>query len=137
MNVTLNAAADPVSTVTMLKRCLATNQALDLQAIMGQVQISRDTVVELLAGMVRRREVEVLCPVTVKRDGNPLSLHPLEHYRLIRPTDGDYLWETRIREDHKQIHSEPAEAWPAVADLPERVLDFSWLWPKTYAYSAG
>ncbi len=137
MNVKLNAGADPASTVTMLKRCLATNQALDLQAILGRVAISRDTVVELLSGMVKRREVEVLCPVTVQRDGTPLSLHPLEHYRLIRPTDGDFLWETRIREEHTHIHSEALDEWTAVADLPERVLDFSWLWPKTYAYSAG
>lgn len=137
MNVTTNAAVDSDGRVTMLKSCLATNQALDLKAILGRVNLGRDAVIELLASLVKRQEIEVLCPVTVQRNDAPLSLHPLEHYRLIRPTDGDYLWETGIREDHQRIHSEALEEWTAVADLPERVLDFSWLWPKTYAYSAG
>lgn len=137
MNVTMNAATDPAGRVTMLKSCLATNQALDLQAILGRVNLGRDAVIELLASLVKRREVEVLCPVTVKRDNTPLTLHPLEHYRLVRPTDGDFLWETGIREDYQRIHSEALEEWTAVADLPDRVLDFSWLWPRTYAYSAG
>lgn len=137
MNVTTNTAVDSDGGVTLLKSCLATNQALDLQAILGRVNLGRDAVIELLASLVNRQEIEVLCPVTVQRDDTDLSLHPLEHYRLIRPTDGDFLWEIAIREDHQHIHSEASEEWTAVADLPERVLDFSWLWPKTYAYSVG
>jgi len=137
MNVAMNPATDPAGVASVLKSCLASNQALDLQTILGRVSISRDAVIELLASLVKCREVEVLCPVTVKRDHSPLTLHPLEHYRLIRPTDGDYLWETRIREDHTHLHSEAPDEWTAVEELPERVLDFNWLWPKTYAYSAG
>lgn len=137
MNVAMNPANDPSGSVAVLKSCLASNQALDLQAILGRVAISRDAVIELLASLVKRREVEVLCPVTVRRDGAPLTLHPLEHYRLIRPTDGDYLWETGIKEDHRPFHNKSAEEWTAVAELPERVRDFSWIWPNTYAYSAG
>jgi len=137
MNATLNAAVDPAGMIAMLKSCLATNQALDLQAILGRVNLGRDAVIELLTSLVTRREVEVLCPVTVQRHDTPITLHPLEHYRLIRPTDGDFLWETGIREDHLRTHSEALEEWTTAVELPERVLDFSWLWPKTYAYSAG
>ncbi len=137
MNITTNAVTDPAGMHNMLKSCLANNQALNLQAILGRLNIGRDAVIELLSGLVTRKEVEVLCPVSVQRDSAPLTLHPLEHYRLVRPTDGDFLWETGIREDQSRIHTEALEEWTTAADLPERVLDFSWLWPKNYAYSVG
>ena len=130
-------ASESNESAESLRQCLASNQALDLQAILGQVKLERETVVALLDRLVQHKEVEVLCPVTVERDGASLSLHPLEHYRLVRPTDNDYRWETSIREEHVCIHKEGDGTWQAISQLPERALDFSWLWPKTYAYSAG
>jgi len=130
-------ASESNESAESLRQCLASNQALDLQAILGQVKLERETVVALLDRLVQHKEVEVLCPVTVERGGASLSLHPLEHYRLVRPSDNDYLWETSIREEHVRIHKDGDGAWQAISHLPERTLDFSWLWPKTYAYSAG
>ncbi len=137
MTITTKAVADPAVMHNMLKSCLANNQAIDLQAILGQLNIERDTVIELLSGLVKRREVEVLCPVTVQRDGAPLTLHPLERYRLIRATDGDFLWETGIQEEHQRICNATLEKWTTELEPRGRILDFHWLWPKTYAYSAG
>lgn len=137
MSVSTNAVADSTGMYNMLKSCLASNQALDLQAILGQLNIGRDAVIELLSGLVTRKEVEVLCPVTVRRDNAPLTLHPLEHYRLVRPTDGDYLWETGIQEERRRICNTALEEWTSEPELPERILDFNWIWPGTYAYTAG
>lgn len=137
MNNRMTTPEAPNKRANILKKCLAASHALDLQGIIQKVGIEREAVVELLSDLVQKREVEVLCPVTVTRGQRHLTLHPLEHYRLVRPTDHDYLWQTRIRDNQIRIHQEAIEEWAEVPELSERTLDFSWIWPKNYAYSAS
>jgi hypothetical protein len=111
-----------------LRKCLASRQALNLDLILAnQAGEGRDLIMKALEGLVSRREVEVLCPVTVGfGGGSKPTFHPLEHYRLVRATDHDFRWveERELR----------AARW-----TPERHGDSAWFlpWRQPVCAAAG
>jgi hypothetical protein len=80
----------------MIRRILGTCEAMDLNGLVRSLAMDRDVVERELERLVDRGEVEVLSPLffggrapneeSRRRNGK-------NHYRLIRATDDDSLWE--------------------------------------------
>ena len=122
-------------TTRRLKQCLEANGAMDLNAILKHIGTGRDYAVKALSHLVSMNEVEVLRPVAVQARG-AISLHPLEHYRLIRPTDMDYRWEADIQENQEAVSPKDLRLW-ALFEEPLTEIPWSgWRWPACeLAYS--
>jgi len=129
----------PAVVMAGLRKCLATRQAVNLDSMLEQAGIGRDLAMNALERLVAMQEVEVLCPVTAGGgERRKPTFHPLEHYRLVRSTDRDHLWQIYVTDA-------PAEhCWPevreddAVSLQAERAADFAWLPPwHPYAYCSG
>ncbi len=130
----------PPAVVAGLRKCLASRQAVSLELILQhQEGAGREMVMKALEGLVSLREVEVLCPVAVGAGGGrTLTFHPLEHYRLVRATDRDHVWQVHVTDAPDDCSRMVEREWQAASCMPERVSDFAWLLPwYRFAYRAG
>jgi hypothetical protein len=124
-----------------LRKCLASRQALNLDLILAnQAGEGRDLIMKALEGLVSRREVEVLCPVTVGfGGGSKPTFHPLEHYRLVRATDHDHAWQVDITESPVDFRWVEERELRAARWTPERHGDSAWFlpWRQPVCAAAG
>ena len=76
-----------------LERC----EAINLDCLSRSVGMDRGLVSRELKTLVNRGEVEVLRPLPpAGKLRNRRNCGPTEHYRLLRRTDTNYLWEQEI-----------------------------------------
>ena len=124
-----------------LRKCLASRQALNLDLILAyQAGECRDLIMRALEGLVSRKEVEVLCPVTLGYGGGcKPTFHPLEHYRLVRATDRDHAWQVDVMESPVDFSWVEERELQAARRTPERHGDSAWLlpWRQPVCAAAG
>ena len=120
----------------LLRHGLGRQQAANLERLADTLGMDRHTILEGLMTLVEDGEVEVLRPL-MSDHGTGTSVggegSPSVFYRLVRQTDGDYLWEQRLaqfspavrRSDHEQTEgrrersrSPAREAWPQAVPVP-------------------
>jgi len=76
-----------------LERC----EAVNLERLAEWIGADRNLVSREIKTLVQLGEVEVLRPLVGKKERRgPEQQGPAEHYRLIRRTDSDFLWEQEI-----------------------------------------
>lgn len=83
----------------MLRCQLERRQVAQLDELVEGVGLSGEVVDRALAELVSRGEVAVLRPirrVQAERGKTCVSGRDREYYRLVRESDGDYLWEQDI-----------------------------------------
>lgn len=78
----------------LLRSCLASCEAMNSERMAGRLSMSRDAVLRGLKVLVEAGEVEVIRPISAA-GRQSLGQGP-EHFRLIRETDDDFLWEQGI-----------------------------------------
>lgn len=94
----------PSALMVRIKQCLASRQAMGIELILKQMEAGNERVMSALSRLVAMQEVEVLRPVSVAAGGGRrLTFHPLEYYRLVRPTDRDCAWQVEIRERPAEV----------------------------------
>ncbi len=89
-------AAQPVD--QQLRSCLSRCETMNIEMIAQQTGITPDTVAARLHDLVARQEIEVLQPLTSRRetDDRSVSCDSMVFFRLIRSTDNDHLWEQEL-----------------------------------------
>ncbi len=124
-----------------LRKCLASRQALNLDYILAYEEgAGRDLIMKALEGLVSRKEVEVLCPVTVGFGGGcKLTFHPLEHYRLVRATDHDHAWQVDVMEPPVDFSWADGRESQSARWTPEWNTDSAWFlsWRQPACAAAG
>ncbi len=114
-----------------LKQCMQARHAVNMELIVHQTGARKEAVIKALEQLVSKCEVEVLRPVAAqtKPQAGP-TLHPREHYRLVRSADRDFVWQLQIRESadgfsRHSRHRHPKEWVPA--SIPDSTWFLPWL----------
>ncbi|MBN1510574.1 MAG: hypothetical protein JXB13_01035 [Phycisphaerae bacterium] len=98
MDTAIHAEPEGSHVDALLRDCLSECQAINLDALSRKLGLSEARLARALQAMAERGEIEVLRPLVLEEkpgmgDGRRARL---EHYRLIRETDSDYLWEQNV-----------------------------------------
>jgi hypothetical protein len=83
------------TTLQRLKNCLMSAEALNFKSMCQKLDMPKSLLVEALIKLIKDHQVEVLRPVSLQAS-EPVTLHPLEHFRLIRPADTAFRWQMEI-----------------------------------------
>lgn len=83
------------TTLQRIKNCLMSAEALNFRSMCEKLDMPKGLLVEALMKLIMDQKVEVLRPVSFQAS-EPVTLHPLEHFRFIRPADTAYRWQMEI-----------------------------------------
>lgn len=78
----------------LLKNCLSKCAAMNLDRLRAELSMDREIILDGLRSLVEEGKIEVLRPIGYQDVPDLGQVY--EHFRLLRETDGAYLWEQEL-----------------------------------------